>query len=190
MEDDSLLAQEPLPEPGAEHSTATGEESVAGMPQLDPSSFDNQIFWLVVSLIAIFMILTRLALPRIQATLATRAGTIGNDLAAAQDLRAKVDEAQASYDRALAEARTEAGRIGAQARAAIQGDLDAALAEADTRIAAKTAESATALAEIERDAGASVQVVARDTARAILAALGGRADDDALDAAVNRRVEA
>ena len=64
------------------------------------------------------------------------------------------------------------------------------MAEADTRIAAKTAESATALAEIERDAGASVQVVARDTARAILAALGGRADDDALDAAVNRRVEA
>lgn len=196
MDEDALLAQEPQPEDAAEPGgvaateTVAGEEGADGMPQLDPSSFDNQIFWLVVALVAIFMILTRVALPRLQAILATRAGTIGNDLQGAQDLRDRVAEAQASYDRALAEARAEAGRIGAQARAGIQADLDAALAEADGRIAAKAAESQTALAEIERDAGVSVEAVARDAARAILEALGGRADDAALDAAVTRRAAA
>ena len=196
MDEDALLAETPQPEDGAEpgpvtlNETLADEEGSDGMPQLDPSSFDNQIFWLVVSLVAIFLIVRRVAMPRLGTILATRAGTRANDIAGAEDLRARVTEAQAGYDRALAEARAEAGRIGAQARAAIQGDLDAALAEADARIAAKSAESQAALAEIERDAGASVEAVARDAARAILAALGGRADDAALDAAVTERMQA
>ena len=43
-----------------------------GMPQLDFTTFPNQIFWLVVTLIVIYFILTRIALPRIGAVLAER----------------------------------------------------------------------------------------------------------------------
>ncbi|MEQ8868817.1 MAG: F0F1 ATP synthase subunit B', partial [Roseovarius sp.] len=46
-----------------------------GMPQLCPDWMGNQIFWLVVTLIVIFFILSRLALPRIAAVLAERQGT-------------------------------------------------------------------------------------------------------------------
>ena len=171
----------------AEHGIT---EAAPGMPQLDPSSFDNQIFWLLVALVAIFMILTRIALPRLQAILATRQGTIGGDIQAAEALRAQAREAQTAHDRALAEARTESGRIGAEARAGIQARLDADLAQAEARIGARAAESAQALAGIAREADTSVEAVARDAARAILAALGGRADDAAVDAAVTQRTGA
>jgi F-type H+-transporting ATPase subunit b len=163
--------------------TETEEEASEGMPQLDPSSFDNQIFWLVLALIAIYLIVTRVAVPRIGTILASRAGTIAGDLQTAERLRGEAREAEAAYDRALAEARAEAGRIAAAARAEIQAGLDAELATADARIAAKTAESQQALAAIEREADASVALVARDVAREIVAVMGG-APDAAVDATV------
>ena len=60
-------------------------ESV-GMPQLDFATFPNQIFWLVITLIVIYLILSRVALPRIGGILADRQGSITNDIAAAEDL--------------------------------------------------------------------------------------------------------
>ena len=54
-----------------------------GMPQLCVDWMGNQVFWLVVTLIVNFFILSRIALPRIAAVLAERQGNITNDLAAA-----------------------------------------------------------------------------------------------------------
>ena len=48
----------------------------AGMPQLDFSTFSNQIFWLVITLVVIYFVLSRIALPRIGGALTDRAGTI------------------------------------------------------------------------------------------------------------------
>ena len=59
----------------------------AGMPQLDFSTFPNQIFWLLVTLVVIYLVLSRVALPRIGGVLAERKGTITNDLAAAEELK-------------------------------------------------------------------------------------------------------
>ena len=60
-----------------------GYGSAIGMPQLCTDWAGNQIFWLVITLIAIFFVLSRLALPRISAVISERQGTITNDLAAA-----------------------------------------------------------------------------------------------------------
>lgn len=159
------------------------------IPLLQPAYFDNLIFWAVLSLVAIYLILTKMALPRIGATLAQREGTIGSDLAAAEALRARAREAQAAYDRALAEARAEANRIAQTTRDAIQADLDQALARADAQIEARAAEGARAVAEIQSQAQSSVAQVARDTAREILRVLGAQVDEAAVDRAVSQRVE-
>ncbi|MGR3760823.1 F0F1 ATP synthase subunit B' [Roseobacteraceae bacterium NS-SX3] len=163
--------------------------SAPGMPQLDFSTFGNQIFWLVVALVVIYLILSRVALPRIAAVLAERQGTITNDLAAAEDLKAKAVEAEDAYNKALADARAEAQRIAAETRAEIQADLDEAIAKADADIAAKAAESEKAIAEIKAGALESVKVVATDTAAALVAALGGQPDEAAVEAAVEQRME-
>ena len=165
------------------------QEVEGGMPQLDFSTFPNQIFWLVVALIVIYMILSRVALPRIGAILAERQGTITNDLAQAETLKAKAVEAEAAYDKALADARAEAQRIVAETRAEIQGELDDAIAKADAEIAAKAAESEAAIAEIRAGAMAAVDEVARDTAAALVGALGGKADAKAISSAVTSRLK-
>jgi F-type H+-transporting ATPase subunit b len=174
----------------AGHGAAEAAQgSAPGMPQLDFSTFSNQIFWLAVTLVVIYLILSRVALPRIAAVLAERQGTITNDLAAAEDLKAKAVAAEDAYNKALADARAEAQRIAAETRAEIQVGLDEAIAKADVQISAKAAESEKAIAEIKAGALESVQVVAADTAEALVAALGGKADAKAIAAAVADRMK-
>ncbi len=172
----------------AQEAGSAGGHAV-GMPQLDISTWANQIFWLLVALVAIYMILTRVAIPRIGAVLAERRGTITNDLASAEDLKQQAQDAEDAYEKALAAARVEAGKIVAAAKADIQVDLDKAIATADAEIDAKTAVSEKRIAEIKTGAAESVREVAMDTAREIVAVLGGTADAGAVDGAVDARLK-
>lgn len=169
--------------------TKGAEEAASGMPQLDFSTFPNQIFWLVIALVAIYLILSRTALPRIAAILAERQGTVTNDLAAAEELKLRAEEAEAAYDKALADARAEAQKIVDETRAKIQAELDAELARADAQIAERTAESEKAIAEIRESAASTVKEVARDVAKEIVAALGAKADARTITAAVNAQLK-
>ena len=160
------------------------EASGAGMPQLDFSTFPNQIFWLLVTLVVIYFVLSRVALPRIGSVLAERKGTITNDLAAAEELKQKAVGAEKAYNDALVAARAEASKIVAAAKADIQKDLDKALAKADAEIAAKAAESEKRIADIRAGAMEAVTEVAKDTAKELVTALGGKADARTVTAAV------
>ena len=165
------------------------EAGGAGMPQLDFGTFPNQIFWLAVTLVVIYFVLSRIALPRIAGVLAERQSTITNDIAAAEELKQKAVEAEEAYNQALAEARSEAQKIAGEAKAEIQAELDAAQAKADAEIAARTAESELAIGEIRAGAVESVKAVAKDTTKEILSAMGSKADAKSITAAVNARMK-
>ncbi len=170
--------------------THGGEAAAAtGLPQLDVTTFPNLIFWLIVALVAIYMIVTRIVQPRIGGVLSERAGTITNDIAAAEELKLKAKQAEAAYNQALADARAEAQRIVAEARAGIQADLDVATAKADAEIAARAAESERRIGEIRDGAVAAVREVAAETAREIVAAMGVAADEKAVSDAVAARMK-
>ncbi len=168
---------------GAGHAESTG------LPQLNFETFPNQIFWLAVTLVIIYLVLTRVALPRIGAVLAERSGTITNDLAAAEEFKQKAVQAEKAYNDALATARGEAAKIVAAAKADIQKDLDKAIAKADADIAAKAAESEAKITEIKAGALDAITEVAKDTARELVMALGGKADAKSITAAVAARLK-
>ncbi|NDU99669.1 F0F1 ATP synthase subunit B' [Pseudoroseicyclus sp. CLL3-39] len=194
MEEDSVIDAEgeTVFATGGELHTLEGhpvEVADPGMPQLDFSTYPNQIFWLIITLLVIYFVLSRIALPRIGSVLAERAGTITKDLASAEELKAKAKEAEASYEKALADARAEAGRIAEETRAEIQAELDAQLAKADAEIAARTAESRKELEVIRAEADAAAAEVARETAREIVATFGAGADPGKVDAAVDARTK-
>lgn len=160
-----------------------------GMPQLCAEWMPNQIFWLVITLIAVFFVMSRIALPRIGAVLAERSGTITNDIAAAEDFKNKAAAAEAAYHKALDDARAQAQAIIAAAKAEIAAELDAELAKADAKIAAQAAQSEAAIAEIRDNAVQGVTAVAKDTAKELVLALGGNADAKTITAAVTARLK-
>ena len=163
--------------------------SALGMPALCGDWFANQIFWLVVTLVVIYFVLSRIALPRIASVLAERQGTITNDVAAAEELKQQAADAEAAYEKALADARAEANRIASEAKAEVQVEIDAAMQKADAEIAARTAESEARIAEIRESATAAVRDVAKETAEAVVASMGVDVDSSAIAAVVDSRVK-
>lgn len=145
--------------------------AAGGLPQLDFSTWPSQIFWLAVTLVALYLIFSRLTLPRIAATMEEREDTILSDLDMAAEFDQKAKEAEAAYNAALEAARAEARQIADDARASIQAELDKAIAAADERIAAKTAESAKRLGEIQAEARDSASAVARELTEALIGKL-------------------
>jgi len=168
-----------------------GAEHYVGMPQLNFEWFPNQIFWLVVTLVIIWFVLAKIALPRIAGVLADRAQAIASDLEQAEALKQKAVDAEAAYNKALADARAEAGRIVAEAKAEIQKDLDAATAQADAEIAAKAAESEKAISAIRASALDSIEEVAASTVADVVAAVlpGAKSDAKAVQTAVAARMK-
>lgn len=162
-----------------------------GMPQLDFGTFPNQIFWLILTLVVIYLLLSRVALPRLAAVIAERQGTLTNDLAAAEDLKRQAAEAEEAYNKALADARSEAQKIAEETRAEIQADLNTAIAKADAEIAEKANESEARITEIQAGALKSIEEVAQDVAADVVAAVapGQKVDAKALAAAVAERAK-
>src|SRR5690606_37759600 len=117
--------------------------------------------------------------------LGDRQGLMTADLAAAEDFKRKAREAEAAYDRALAEARTEAGKIVAANKAEIDAELKVAITKADAEIAARAAESERRIAEIRESAATDARNVAREVAAELVSTFGGRPDTAAVDAAVD-----
>lgn len=174
----------------ATETHAAASEHAQGMPQLDFSTFPNQIFWLLVTLVVIYFVMSRVALPRIASVLAERHGAIQSDLDKAEQMKAKAVEAEAAYNKALVDARAEAQSIVDAARAEIQKEVDVAMAKADAEIAAKAAESETEIKAIRDSALSAIEEVANDTAVEIVnAVMPAAADAKAVKAAVTARLK-
>ena len=79
------------------------------MPQLDPTWFASQVFWLVLTFAALYFVVSRMALPQLQDIVARRKQTVASDLERAQNLQAQAEKARQDYERTLADARSRAG---------------------------------------------------------------------------------
>jgi F-type H+-transporting ATPase subunit b len=163
----------------ADAALGAAEHAKSGLPQLDFATFPSQIFWLAVTCFVLFQLMNKIALPRIASVLEERADAIADDLDRAEQFKRKAGEAEAAYQQALADARTMAQGIVAETRAAIQKDVDAAMAKADAEISARAGESEKRIREIRDSAIAAVAEVANDTAVAII----DRVMPDVMDAA-------
>jgi F-type H+-transporting ATPase subunit b len=165
------------------------EAASGGMPQLDFNTFPSQIFWLLVALVALYYILSKVALPRIGGVIEERHDAIEDDLDRAADFKRRASEAERAYEAALAEARERAGEIAAKARAAIQADVDKAVAKADAEIAARAAEGEKRIGEIRASALRSIEEVASETAAALVDALAPSASGADVKSAVAARLQ-
>jgi len=160
-----------------------------GMPQLDITTFSNQIFWLVVALVVLYYVMSRVALPRVASVLADRRGAITADIAAAEEYKQKALDAEEAFKKAEADARAEAQRIVEAAKAEMQDALNAQIAKADAEIAAKSAESEKRIRDIAANAVEMVGDVSNDVTKDIVAAFDMKADARSVTAAVKAQMK-
>jgi F-type H+-transporting ATPase subunit b len=154
-------------------STAAEGGHQGAFPPMDATTFPSQIFWLVVFFGLLYLLMSRLALPKMAAVLANRHKTIESDLAKASALKNETEAAIQAYEKALADARAKAQGIAAETRAKMSAEMDAERAGLEKKIGAKTAEAESRIATAKAQAMKDVGEVAAETAAEIVSELTG-----------------
>ena len=155
------------------------------MPQLDPAYWPTQLFWLAITFIALYLVIWRIALPRIADVLEARQRKLDDDLKKATALKDEAQTILAEYERMRASAHASAHDVLQKAQDAMKAEgerqghalaakLNQQTDEAEARIAA--AKDA-ALASLE---GTVNEVVAAATEKLI----GVKAGDQEIARAV------
>ena len=142
-------------------------------PPLDPSTFAPQLIWLALTFTALYVILSRFALPRVGEVIEERRDRIKRDLDTAERLKDDTQKALKAYEKSLGDARANASGIAKETRDRLSSDSDKEKAAIDKQIAAKLAEADTRILATKSKALASVNDVAADTAGAVVRQLIG-----------------
>ncbi len=162
----------------AEETTATTEQAGEHkdvFPPFDSTTFGSQLLWLAITFGLLYYLMSKFALPRIAAILEGRNDRIADDLAEAEKLKQETDAAIAEYEQALAEARQNAHTIAQNARDKSKEEIEASCARIEADLDGKMTEAEARIAETKASAMAEVDLIAKDTAEALVEALVGSA---------------
>jgi F-type H+-transporting ATPase subunit b len=155
------------------------------MPQLDPSSFASQLFWLAVTFTLLYVLVSRVLLPRVRAVLETREGRLEGDLTSAEQFKREAEEARTVYEKALAESRLKAQSLLAETASALEKTAASRQAELDKAAHAKVQEAMGAIAKVKEAAMVALVPAAEELVTAIVEKLAAfRPDENAVKKAV------
>jgi F-type H+-transporting ATPase subunit b len=143
------------------------------MPQLNPLDWAPQLIWLVITFGILYLLMKRVALPKIGSVIEMRQGRIAGDLEAADKLRRETQEAIAAYEQALAEAKARAHGIAQEARNKLKDEVAAERAALERDLGAKSAEAEARILAAKDLALKDVNEVASETAAEIVRRLIG-----------------
>jgi F-type H+-transporting ATPase subunit b len=128
---------QPPTTPAETHGSTAAKGGHGGLPQLDPSHYPSQLLWLAISFGLLYLLLSRLLLPRIESALARRRHQIHADLAGARELQKQSEQLAAAYEAALTEARGHASGISADMRGKLNAEVEAERNRVDAEVAAR-----------------------------------------------------
>ena len=98
-----------------------------GMPQLDFSTFPNQIFWLVVFCVVLFIIVKIFIIPRMEDIFANRRKVIDGSISKAEEIKQRVEEIELQIEKELSEAKAQCNSILQTSNDTIKSQINLAL---------------------------------------------------------------
>jgi F-type H+-transporting ATPase subunit b len=143
------------------------------MPQLDAASYAPQLVWLIISFVALYVLMARLALPRVADVLEDRKRRREDNLSKAEELEKEAEALSEAYETQLSETRASAHAQVGTALEAAKSRHDAAIAELETGLRGKVAEAEAAIAAARSTAMADAAGIAADAARLAAEKIGG-----------------
>jgi F-type H+-transporting ATPase subunit b len=150
-------------------------EGHGGFPPFQSQHFPSQLFWLTLTFLLLYVLMARIALPRIGAIFAERSKRIAEDLAAAQGLKEQSEAANAAYEKALADARARAQSIANAMRERQASEAEAVQKRLEAELHERLAAAERSIAATQAAAMANVRTIAADAASAIVERLIGKA---------------
>ena len=154
-------------------AAAAHGEKAGGLPQLNPADFAPQLAWLVVTFVLLYLVLSRVTLPRIGEVLEERRDRVQRDLDAAERFKTDTDAALAAYEKALSDARQKASSMAKEVRDRLASDTESERTRIESDLNAKLADAEQRITATKTKALSSVDEIAAETASAVVGKLLG-----------------
>ena len=167
-----------MAEPAHKTSTEQPGGGHGGFPPFQSETFASQLVWLAIAFVLLYVLMSKLALPRVGALIEGRRKHIEGDIAEAGRLKTQSDDAAAAYEKALADARGRAQAIANETRDRQTAEADARRKTLEDQLNVKLADAEKTIAATKQTAMSSVRGIAEDAARAIVERLTGTAPAD------------
>jgi F-type H+-transporting ATPase subunit b len=159
------------------HTAAPGGHKEP-FPPFNRETFASQLIWLVLVFVGLYIVMSRLALPRIGGIIERRRQRIESDFREAENLRQQSEAALAAYEKKLAEARGNAQAIAAKNRDELMAKAEARRKELEAQLNRKLEEAEKTIAATKTAAMANVRAISTDAAAAIVQRLIGQAPSE------------
>ena len=163
------------------HTTSTGHPAEGGhgtFPPFQSETFASQLVWLAIAFLLLYVLMAKLALPRVGSIIAGRQKHIADDIAEASRLKGELDAAVAAYEKALADARARAQAIANETREQQAAEAEKRRKTLEDALNTKLADAEKTIAATKKSAMSNVRGIAEDAARAIVERLIGEAPSE------------
>ncbi len=135
-----------------------------GMPQLNPEFWVSQIFWLTLTFGALYLILSKIILPKISANLESRKSQISDNIEAADKKRQQSEEKLKEYEKIISQSKSEAKNIFDQAKEKALKNINAKREVLDKQIDEEIKKVEDEINQLRKDAPAKITKIAIETA--------------------------
>ena len=139
-----------------------------GMPQLNPEFWISQIFWLTLTFGILYVVLSKLILPKISANLELRKSQIQENIEAAEKQRENSESKLKEYDEIISRSKLEANSIFNQAREKALKDIGAKREVLDKQIDNEIAEAEKEIDTLRKNAPDKINKIAIETSSELL----------------------
>ncbi|NQY82297.1 MAG: hypothetical protein HRT36_04575 [Alphaproteobacteria bacterium] len=145
----------------------------SALPQLNPVSFSSQIFWLLVSFVILYVIISRVVLPRISQILQRRMRNIDADYSTARKYRREVEMLITEMEELLNRSRQESQKLLRNKYQALQADMTKRQNRIQQEIAVEVGEYEQKIADAKNDALGKMDDMASELIKKCVVMAGG-----------------
>src|SRR3984893_8519792 len=153
---------------------AGGGHGETSFPPFDPVNFTSMLIWLALSFGLLYLLMSKIALPRVESVLHTRAHKITKDIDEANAFRARSEEAAAAHDKTIADAKAKALALAQETHAGLTAETEANRLALEAELNARLAASETQILEMKAKAMRNVEAIASEAAAAIVQHINGK----------------
>ena len=145
----------------------------SGMPQLNPEFWISQIFWLTITFGILYVVLSKLLLPKISDNLEMRKSKILENIEAAEKQREESEKKLKEYDKILNSSKIEAKNYFNQAREKILKDINLKKEKLDKEISEEVKNAEAEIKNLMKKAPEKINKIAIETSAELINQLIG-----------------
>jgi len=157
-----------------------------GMPQLNPEFWISQIFWLTLTFGILYVVLSKLILPKISANLELRKSQIQENIEAAEKQRESSESKLKEYDGIVLKSKLEAKNIFKDARDKVLKDINSKKETLDKQINEEIKKAEQEIQVLKKSAPEKINKIAIETSSELMKKLiGADVNNSSISAIVN-----